>query len=84
MKIIEIREMSQPVYDAFVKLMPQLSSSAKMPTWEELDDLIQSKASILFAAIDTEKEDRIVGSLTLAVFRFAPWNALLDRGRRGG
>ena len=33
-KIFEITEMSQKVYDAFERLLPQLSSSAKIPTWE--------------------------------------------------
>lgn len=68
-KIIEITEMRQEVLDAFTLLTPQLSSSASIPTWGELDDLIRSKASILLAALDTANNDRIVGSLTLAVFR---------------
>ena len=49
-KIFEITEMSQKVYDAFERLLPQLSSSAKIPTWEELEDLINSKAGIVLAA----------------------------------
>ena len=68
-KIVEITEMSQEVLEAFALLTPQLSSSASLPTWEELDDLIRSKASILLAALDTANNNRIVGSMTLAVFR---------------
>ena len=43
-KVFEITEMSEKVYEAFERLIPQLSSSAKIPTWEELDELIGSKA----------------------------------------
>ncbi|HQP46570.1 MAG TPA: GNAT family N-acetyltransferase, partial [Flexilinea sp.] len=69
MEIVEIKEMSQAVLDAFTVLVPQLSSSAKIPTWDELEDLIQSRASILLAAVDPDQNNKIVGSLTLAVFR---------------
>ncbi|MBQ6508342.1 MAG: GNAT family N-acetyltransferase [Flexilinea sp.] len=70
MKIYEITEMSQKVFDAFEKLIPQLSSSAKIPTWEELEDLIASKASIVLAAVDDEDpEEKILGTMTLVVFR---------------
>ena len=69
-KIFEITEMSQKVYDAFERLLPQLSSSAKIPTWEELEDLINSKAGIVLAAVDDEDpEGTILGTMTLVVFR---------------
>ena len=69
-RIYEITEMSQKVYDAFEKLIPQLSSSAKIPTWEELEDLIASKAGIVLAAVDDEDpEEKILGTMTLVVFR---------------
>ncbi len=69
-KIYEITEMSQKVYDAFERLIPQLSTSAKIPTWEELEDLIASKAGIVLAAYDDEDpEEKILGTMTLVVFR---------------
>ena len=69
-KVYEITEMSQKVYDAFERLLPQLSSSAKIPTWDELDDLINSKAGIVLAAVDDEDPDeKILGTMTLVVFR---------------
>ena len=69
-KIYEITEMSQKVFDAFEKLIPQLSSSAKIPTWEELEDLIASKAGIVLAVADDEDpEEKILGTMTLVVFR---------------
>ena len=69
-KIFEVTEMSQKVYDAFERLLPQLSSSAKIPTWDELSDLIASKAGIVLAAVDDEDpEEKILGTMTLVVFR---------------
>ncbi len=69
-KIFEVTEMSQKVYDAFERLIPQLSTSAKIPTWDELEDLISSKAGIVLAAADDEDpEQKILGTMTLVVFR---------------
>lgn len=69
-EVYEITEMDQKVYDAFERLLPQLSSSAKTPTWDELAELIASKAAIVLAAVDDEDPDRkILGSMTLVVFR---------------
>ena len=89
-KIFEITEMSQKVYDAFERLLPQLSSSAKTPTWEELEDLIHSKASIVLAAVDDEDpEGTILGTMTLVVFRIPTgvraWveDVVVDREARG-
>ena len=89
-KIFEITEMSQKVYDAFERLLPQLSSSAKTPTWEELEDLISSKASIVLAAVDDEDpEGTILGTMTLVVFRIPTgvraWveDVVVDREARG-
>ncbi len=69
-KVYEVTEMSQKVYDAFERLIPQLSTSAKIPSWEELEDLIASKAGIVLAAVDDEDpEEKILGTMTLVVFR---------------
>lgn len=89
-KIFEITEMSQKVYDAFERLLPQLSSSAKTPTWDELEDLINSKAGIVLAAVDDEDPDEtILGTMTLVVFRIPTgvraWveDVVVDREARG-
>ena len=89
-KIFEITEMSQKVYDAFERLLPQLSSSAKTPTWEELEDLIHSKAGIVLAAVDDEDpEGTILGTMTLVVFRIPTgvraWveDVVVDKEARG-
>lgn len=52
--------------EAFARLLPQLSKSTPVPTLSELRDIVESVASdILLARVD----GRIVGTLTLVVFR---------------
>ena len=57
----------RPLLDALIELLPQLSSSAPPPTAAELEEMVNSPASVLFVARD--ESGRIVGSLTLALFR---------------
>lgn len=52
--------------EAMTELLPQLSSSAAAPEAYTLEDIVDSPCTTLFAARD---QGRIVGSLTLAVFR---------------
>ncbi len=69
-EVKEITEMSQKVCDAFARLVPQLSSSASIPTYAEIEDLINSKAGIVLAATDTDDPNaEILGMMTLVVFR---------------
>ena len=69
-KIFEITEMSEKVYETFERLIPQLSTSAKIPTREEIEEIISSKAGIVLAAVDDEDpEEKILGTMTLVVFR---------------
>lgn len=52
--------------EAFVRLIPQLSSSNPAPTAGELAEMISSPATVVFIA---RVDGVIAGSLTLAVFR---------------
>ncbi len=62
---------------AFVRLTPQLSSSNPAPSREQLAEIVDSPATVLFVAressgAETESDGGtgpIVGSLTLALFR---------------
>jgi ribosomal protein S18 acetylase RimI-like enzyme len=64
---IEICEVvDEAVVQAFAMLIPQLSKSNPPPSRSELEALVKSDASSLFLA---KLEGRIVGSLTLAMFR---------------
>ena len=55
--------------EAFVRLTPQLSSSSPPPSADELAEIVASPATVLFIARDPDDGGRIVGSLTLALFR---------------
>ena len=65
--VSELTDTSPAALEAFARLLPQLSSSASPLTVEELDEMVRSDASRLLVA--TLDDGRIVGSLTLVVFR---------------
>ncbi len=66
-EIHEVTEVTDELVDAFVRLIPQLSSSSAPTTRDELGELTASEATILYIA--RAGRGAIVGSLTLAVFR---------------
>jgi ribosomal protein S18 acetylase RimI-like enzyme len=55
------------LYEALTRLVPQVSSSTRLPSAYELETIVESPATTLFVA--REPDGQIVGSLTLAVFR---------------
>jgi ribosomal protein S18 acetylase RimI-like enzyme len=55
--------------EAVQRLIPQLSSTAPVPGPEELQQMVAAPCTTLLVARDHSQQDRIVGSLTLAVFR---------------
>ncbi len=63
----EVRQVTPDLVEAFVRLIPQLSSSSPPTSHDELQEIVSSEASILLVARDGG--GRIVGTLTLAVFR---------------
>jgi ribosomal protein S18 acetylase RimI-like enzyme len=65
--VTQATRVSDELVEAFARLVPQLSSSASPPTREQLDAMISSPATTLLLARDDQ--DRIIGSLTLAMFR---------------
>jgi len=84
---IEICEVvNDDVVQAFEMLIPQLSKSNPPPSRSELEALVKSEASTLFLA---KLEGRIVGSLTLAMFRIPTgvraWieDVVVDESSRG-
>lgn len=66
MKVLEATEVTDEIVKAFVRLIPQLSGKSRIPSASELGEIISSDASTLLLAYD---HDRIVGSLTLVMFR---------------
>jgi ribosomal protein S18 acetylase RimI-like enzyme len=68
-QISEVTEVTQELVDAFARLIPQLSSSNPPPGESDLKAIVTSRASVLLVARDPDDADRIVGSLTLVLFR---------------
>jgi ribosomal protein S18 acetylase RimI-like enzyme len=54
---------------AFNRLIPQLSRSAVVPTPELIREIVEAQASTVLIARDSRDNRRIVGLLTLVVFR---------------
>ncbi len=65
--VTEATEVSDELVEAFARLIPQLSSSSPPPGRPELQEMVDSAASIVLMARDGSGE--VVGSLTLALFR---------------
>ena len=62
-------EATQEIVAAFDQLLPQLSSSAKSVTYEALGEIIATPTNTLLLARDRTNGGRIVGVLTLVIFR---------------
>ena len=54
---------------AFNRLIPQLSRSADLPTPDVIREIVEAQASTVLIARDGRDNGRIVGLLTLVVFR---------------
>jgi ribosomal protein S18 acetylase RimI-like enzyme len=57
------------IMQAIARLLPQLSSSAEVPDAGLVGEIVASPCTTLLVARDRAQSRRIVGSLTLAVFR---------------
>ena len=66
-EVYEATVVTDELVEAFARLIPQLSSSSEPTSRVELAEITASEADTLFMARDGQ--GRIVGSLTLAVFR---------------
>jgi ribosomal protein S18 acetylase RimI-like enzyme len=87
---IRIAESATPeVLEAFGRLLPQLSSSAAPLTREALAQIIASPHNTVLLARDTNAAGRIIGTLTLVIFRIPTatraWieDVVVDREARG-
>jgi ribosomal protein S18 acetylase RimI-like enzyme len=89
MIIEEATEVTDELEAAFVRLMPQLSSSNPAPTRAQLTEMVTSPAITLLMAREPDAEGEIVGSLTLAMFRIPTgrraWieDVVVDSAQRG-
>ena len=67
MEITLLTEVTDEVVQAFARLLPQLSSSAVMPSREQLQEIADNDS--FFIARDPDSGGQIVGSLTMVTFR---------------
>ncbi len=67
MEITRVVEITDEISAAFNYLVPQLSTSSQIPTREQLQEIADNDS--LFIARDPEQGGKILGSLTLVIFR---------------
>lgn len=67
MEISLLTEVTDELVEAFAQLLPQLSTSAVIPTRAELQEIADNDS--FFIARDPDQGGKIVGSLTLVTFR---------------
>src|SRR6266849_6043695 len=74
---------------AFNRLIPQLSRSAAVPTPDLIREIVEAQASTVLVARDRRDDGRIVGMLTLVIFRIPTgvraWieDVVVDEAARG-
>jgi ribosomal protein S18 acetylase RimI-like enzyme len=89
MQIEQIREATDEYVAALARLVPLLSTSVPPPTREQVAQMVASPAIVQLIARDPECDGRIVGTLTLAMFRIPTglraWieDVIVDAGSRG-
>lgn len=67
--IIELEQVTEAVYQAFLRLVPQLSTSNPPPSREELEAMLAAPGTIVYAARHAQFGDEIIGSLTLVLYQ---------------
>ena len=81
------KQVTDEVVAAFERLVPQLSSSAHIPSRTELEEIAANES--LLIARDSDQAGRIIGSLTLVTFRIPTgvraWieDVVVDESARG-
>ena len=69
MRVVQVTAVDGEIIESLGRLIPQLSTSAAIPTADRLKRLVAGGAAQLLIARDPDQEDRIVGTLTLVLFR---------------
>ena len=68
-EVVAASDVDEELIAAFNRLVPQLSRSAAVPTPELIREIVEAQASTVLIARDGRDKGRIVGLLTLVVFR---------------
>ena len=67
MQIDQVTEATEEIFEAFQRLVPQLTSNNPAPTREDLRTLAESESSLLFTA--RGEDGQITGSACVTVYR---------------
>ena len=68
-EVIQAAEVNTELIQAVASLLPQLSTSAAVPTPAHLLEIVESSCTMLLLARDRSLGGKIIGMLTLVVFR---------------
>lgn len=69
MRVVEVQEVADGLVSAMAGLIPQLTSSCAPPSRRELDEIVKSPSVVLFVAREGGLDGKIVGTLSLVLFR---------------
>ncbi|HSL28471.1 MAG TPA: GNAT family N-acetyltransferase [Anaerolineales bacterium] len=69
MHIEKASELTEELYIAVQRLVPQLGAHKVPPTRGEMEELIRSQASTLLAAREPDRRSPVVGLLCLTIYR---------------
>jgi ribosomal protein S18 acetylase RimI-like enzyme len=89
MRIFEVGQVTDELVEGLRRLIPQLSSRSPSPTEAQLAEILSSNACVMFVAHDPGVRGRIVGTLTLVMFRIPTglraWieDVIVDEDARG-
>jgi len=86
-----IEEMTSPteeIYQAFQRLIPQLTQHSSPPSREDLQVMTGSSETVIFIAREDDEQQQIIGSATLGLFQtptgWHGWieDVIVDEGAR--
>ena len=69
MHIASVAEVTEELFEALQRFVPQLGAHKVPPSWEELKNLVESEASTLLIARDPDENGPIAGILCLTIYR---------------
>ena len=67
--IIELDRVSDEVFEAFHRLVPQLSTINAPPSREDLESMVKAQATKLYIARHARFDNEIIGTLTLILYQ---------------
>ena len=67
--IAEVTDATDEICEAFERLIPQLTRSSPPPIRDDLSAVIASPCAVVFVARDPDRQNRIMGSLTMVLYR---------------